>query len=68
MSKKAPNNSVPPKEAAALLGCHVDFVLAEIRGGSLRATRINARVIWVDLADLAAYRAARTVGGTPNSA
>ena len=57
-----------PKDAAIALGCHVDFVLAEINSGSLRAARINARVIRVTAEDLIAYRAARTITPAVKSA
>lgn len=49
-----------PKEAAAELGCHVDFIRAEILSRRMAPIfRINRRVIRIPATTLEAYRARR---------
>lgn len=55
------NKDLTPKEAAAELGCHVDFVRSQIRARALSpVVKINQRVIRIPVETLRRYKQQRT--------
>jgi excisionase family DNA binding protein len=54
--------TLTPKEVAGVLGCHVDFVLKEIKLRRMRPVfRVNQRVIRIPESTVEKYRAGRVV-------